>query len=189
LATAPTHVYRTSQVWGLWRPRPGLTSPAKIVDATMDLFSEVGYAPQRCAGAAKGAPYHHFNSQKRSQLPSSTKAPNPTDDAFRHAHRARAEGNLREGFDPCAMRETIPNAMLGAHLLAATAHASDHIKRLTGALKLLLPAIVRHVIGLRRRISCPASPYATTKSPVRLTEHTSRTIARQPRAAPSSSQT
>jgi hypothetical protein len=112
------------------------------MDATMDLFSEVGYAPQGCAGAAKGAPYHHFNSKKRWQLPSSTKAPNPTDDAFRHARRARAEGDLREGFDPCAMRESILNAMLGAHLLAATADASDHIKRLTRALKLLLPAIV-----------------------------------------------
>jgi hypothetical protein len=47
----------------------------------------------------------------------------------------------------------------------------------------------RDVIGLGRRISCPASPYATTKSAVRLTDHTSRTIARQPRAARSSFQT
>ena len=90
MATAPTHNYRTSHSGEYGGLRPGLTSPTKIMDATMDLFSEVGCAPQGCAGAAKGAPYHHFNSKKRWQLRSSTKAPNPTADAFRHARRARA---------------------------------------------------------------------------------------------------
>jgi hypothetical protein len=34
------------------------------------------------------------------------------------------------------------DAMLGAQLLAKTADGNDHIKRLTGSLELLLPAIV-----------------------------------------------
>jgi hypothetical protein len=38
--------------------------------------------------------------------------------------------------------ESILNAMLGAQLLAKTAHGNDHIKRLTRSLELLLPAIV-----------------------------------------------
>lgn len=143
MATAPTHVYRTSQVWGLWRPQARSDITRQNRGCHDGSFQRGRVRARRAVLVRpKAALYHHFNSQKRWQLPSSTKAPNPTDDAFRHAHCARAEGDLREGFDPCAMRESILNAMLGAHPLAATAHASDHIKRLTRALKLLLPAIV-----------------------------------------------
>ena len=38
--------------------------------------------------------------------------------------------------------ESILNAMLGAQLLAQTAHANDHTTQLTRSLELLLPAIV-----------------------------------------------
>jgi regulator of PEP synthase PpsR (kinase-PPPase family) len=58
------------------------------------------------------------------------------------AQRASTEGDLREGLDPHLVSESILNVMLGAQLLAQTAHANDHITRLTRSLELLLPAIV-----------------------------------------------
>ena len=58
------------------------------------------------------------------------------------ARRASTEGDLREDIDPAVASESILNAMLGAQLLAKTADGNDHIKRLTGSLELLLPAIV-----------------------------------------------
>jgi AcrR family transcriptional regulator len=58
------------------------------------------------------------------------------------AERASTEGDLREGIDPHVVSESILNAMLGAQLLAKTTDGNDHIKRLTGSLELLLPAIV-----------------------------------------------
>ena len=50
--------------------------------------------------------------------------------------------DLREGIDPHVVSESILNAMLGAQLFAKTTDGNDHIKRLTGSLELLLPAIV-----------------------------------------------
>lgn len=58
------------------------------------------------------------------------------------ASLASAEGDLREGLDPHVVSESMLNAMLGAQLLANTADGTDHIKRLTRSLELLLPAIV-----------------------------------------------
>jgi hypothetical protein len=58
------------------------------------------------------------------------------------ASRASTEGDLREDLDPSAVSESILNAMLGAQLLATTEGGSDHIKKLTRSLELLLPAIV-----------------------------------------------
>jgi AcrR family transcriptional regulator len=57
------------------------------------------------------------------------------------ASLASAEGDLREGLDPYMVSESIFNAMLGAQLLGKT-DGSDHIKRLSRSLALLLPAIV-----------------------------------------------
>jgi len=45
-------------------------------------------------------------------------------------------------FSPLVVSQSIRNALLGAQLLAKTADGNDHIKRLTGSLELLLPAIV-----------------------------------------------
>ncbi len=58
------------------------------------------------------------------------------------AKRARTEGDLREGLDPCAVSESILNAMLGAQLLSKTGDSTDHIKRPARSLDLLFPAIV-----------------------------------------------
>lgn len=58
------------------------------------------------------------------------------------ASQASDEGDLREGLAPTIVGESMINAMLGAQLLPKTADRSDHIKRLSRCLELLLPAIV-----------------------------------------------
>lgn len=58
------------------------------------------------------------------------------------AELASAEGDLREGLDPSAVSESILNAMLGAQFISGTPDGSDHIRRLSRALELLLPAVV-----------------------------------------------
>jgi AcrR family transcriptional regulator len=180
----------------------------KILDAAIDLFSEVGYAAAGLgeiierAGMTKGALYHHFDSKEALATAIIEQGTNLTRAAFRQvcessspalenlihgvfvvtdllvcdkkartaeqltralaefnsaaaqvwstrldamttqAQRASTEGDLREGLDPHLVSESILNAMLGAQLLAQTAHANDHITRLTRSLELLLPAIV-----------------------------------------------
>ena len=51
---------------------------------------------------------------------------------------------IEEGSDSCTyvVSESIVNAVIGAQLLSQTADRNDHIKRLTRAMELLLPAIV-----------------------------------------------
>jgi AcrR family transcriptional regulator len=180
----------------------------KILNAAIDLFSEVGYAAAGLGeiiervGMTKGALYHHFDSKDALATAIIEQGSNLTLDAFRNvcessspalenmihgvfvvtdllvsdktartaeqltrglaefnsaaaqvwnsrleamttqAGRASSEGDLREGIDPQVVSESIFNAMLGAQLLAKTADGNDHIKRLTGSLELLLPAIV-----------------------------------------------
>ncbi|MGH3556577.1 TetR family transcriptional regulator [Mycobacterium sp.] len=180
----------------------------KILDAAMDLFSEVGYAAAALGeiidrtGMTKGALYHHFDSKEALATAIIEQGATLTRDAFSHVCEssspalenmihgvfvvtdllisdktartaeqltralaefnsaasqawsswldamttqvklASVEGDLREGLDPYAVSESILNAMLGAQLLAKTAHGNDHIERLTRSLDLLLPAIV-----------------------------------------------
>jgi AcrR family transcriptional regulator len=180
----------------------------KILNAAIDLFSEVGYATAGLGeiiervGMTKGALYHHFDSKDALATAIIEQGTNLTLEAFRNvcaspspalenmihgvflvtdllvtdktaraaeqltralaefnstasqvwssrldamttqAIRASAEGDLREDIDPYVASESILNTMLGAQLLAKTADASDHVKRLTQSLELLLPAIV-----------------------------------------------
>jgi AcrR family transcriptional regulator len=180
----------------------------KILNAAIELFSEVGYAAAGLgeiidrAGMTKGALYHHFDSKEALATAVIEQGANLTRDAFRQvcessspaleniihgvfvvtnlvvtdktartaeqltrglaefnnaasqvwnsrldamtiqASRASTEGDLREGLDPSAVSESILNAMLGAQLLAKAEDGSDHIKKLTRSLELLLPAIV-----------------------------------------------
>ena len=180
----------------------------KILDAAIDLFSEVGYAAAGLgeiierAGMTKGALYHHFDSKESLATAIIEQGSTLTSDAFDHvcessspalenmihgafvvtdllvsdkkartaeqltralaefnpaaaqvwsnrlsamttqANRASTEGDLREDLDPYLVSESILNAMLGAQLLATTAHSNNHINRLTRSLELLLPAIV-----------------------------------------------
>jgi AcrR family transcriptional regulator len=180
----------------------------KILNAAIDLFSEVGYAAAGLgeiidrAGMTKGALYHHFDSKEALATAVIEQGANLTRDAFHRvcqssspaleniihgvfvvtnlfitdktartaeqltrglaefnsaasqvwnsrldamtiqASRASTEGDLREDLDPSAVSESILNAMLGAQLLATTEGGSDHIKKLTRSLELLLPAIV-----------------------------------------------
>lgn len=180
----------------------------KILNAAIDLFSEVGYAAAGLGeiidrvGMTKGALYHHFDSKEALATAIIEHGTNLTREAFRHvcessspalenmvhgvfvvtdllvtdktartaeqltsglaefnsaasqvwssrldaittqAKRASTEGDLHEGLDPCAVSESILNAMLGAQLLSKAADGNDHIKRLTRSLDLLLPAIV-----------------------------------------------
>jgi AcrR family transcriptional regulator len=180
----------------------------KILNAAIELFSEVGYAAAGLgdiidrAGMTKGALYHHFDSKEALATAVIEQGTNLTRDAFRQvcqssspaleniihgvfvitnlvvtdktartaeqltralaefnsaasqvwssrldamtiqASRASTEGDLREDLDPHVVSESILNAMLGAQLLAKTEDGHDHIKKLTGSLELLLPAIV-----------------------------------------------
>src|SRR5271163_4168197 len=180
----------------------------KILNAAIDLFSEVGYAAAGLgeisvrAGMTKGALYHHFDSKEALATAIIEQGGDLTRAAFRQvcessspalenlihgvfvvtdllvcdkkartaeqltralaefnsaaaqvwstrldamttqAQRASTEGDLREGLDPHLVSESILNAILGAQLIAQTAHANDHITRLTRSLELLLPAIV-----------------------------------------------
>jgi AcrR family transcriptional regulator len=180
----------------------------KILNAAIDLFSEVGYAAAGLgeiidrAGMTKGALYHHFDSKEALATAVIEQGTKLTSDAFQHvcessspaleniihgvfvitdlvvtnktartaeqltrglaefnstashvwssrlevmttqAKRALAEGDLPEALDPLAVSESILNAVLGTELMSSTADDNDHIKRLTRALELLLPAIV-----------------------------------------------
>lgn len=184
------------------------TTRQKILNAAIDLFSEVGYAAAGLgeiierAGMTKGALYHHFDSKEALATAVIEQGTKLTSDAFERvcessspalenmihgvfvvtdlvvtnktartaeqltrglagfnstashvwsnrlavmttqATRAVAEGDLPEGLDPYAVSESILNAMLGTELISDTADDNDHIKRLTRALEILLPAIV-----------------------------------------------
>jgi AcrR family transcriptional regulator len=67
---------------------------------------------------------------------------NRLDEMTTQARRAATEGDLRADLDPYVASESILNTMLGAQLLSKTADSTDHIKRLTRSLEVLLPAIV-----------------------------------------------
>ena len=66
------------------------TTRQKILDAAMDLFSEVGYAAAGLgeviarAGMTKGALYHHFDSKEALATAIIEQGTNLTRDAFRH---------------------------------------------------------------------------------------------------------
>lgn len=66
------------------------TTRQKILDAAIDVFSEVGYAPAGLgeviarAGMTKGALYHHFDSKEALATAIIEQGANLTRDAFRH---------------------------------------------------------------------------------------------------------
>ena len=66
------------------------TTRQKLLDAAIDLFSEVGYAAAGLgeiierAGMTKGALYHHFDSKEALATAIIEQGTNLTRDAFRH---------------------------------------------------------------------------------------------------------